>query len=267
MDPTTVLSQARSALEVTARRTAGLIRSLPDLDGRIPASEWTVREAAVHLVNHAGLHTEIAEGLASPIGSVAREALAAENATRIADIPEAAADKVASLLTDAVAGLLEATANRSGHQPVQFHAGVSLDLAALVCISLGEQLLHGYDIATALGAPWPIEPVHADLVIYGYGAYYGSMVDPEMAHGVTAGFGIDLRGGSSFTVRFNDGGYRLERPRSGPADCTISADPVAFLLMWSGRMSPWEAIALNLYVADGQDQRLGLHFMEFFVYP
>jgi hypothetical protein len=217
-------------------------------------------------VNHAGLHTEIAEGLASPIGSVAREALAAENTARIADIPEAGAEKVAALLTDAVAGLLEATANRSGHQPVQFHGGVSLDLAALVCISLGEQILHGYDIATALGAPWPIEPGHADLVIYGYGPYYGSMVDPEMAQ-VTVGFGIDLRAGSSFTVRFDDGGYRLERPRSGPVDCTISADPVAFLLMWSGRMSPWEAIALNLFVVDGLDSSLGLRFMELFAYP
>ena len=266
MDPTTVLSQARSALEVTTARTAGLIRSRPDLDGRIPGSEWTVREAAVHLVNHAGLHTEIAEGLASPIASVARESLAAENAARIADIPEADAEKVASLLTDAVAGLLEATANRSGHQPVQFHAGVSLDLAALVCISLGEQLLHGYDIASALGDPWPIDPVHADLVIYGYGPYYGSMVDPATAHGVTAGFGIDLRGGSSFTVRFDDG-YRLEPPGSGPVDCTISADPVAFLLMWSGRMSPWEAVALNLYGAGGRDSMSGLRFMELFACP
>jgi Mycothiol maleylpyruvate isomerase N-terminal domain/SCP-2 sterol transfer family len=267
MDPTTVLSQARSALEVTARRTAQLIRSLPDLDRRIPGSEWTVREAAVHLVNHAGLHTEIAEGLASPIASVTKEALAAENSARIADIPEAGGEKVASLLTDAVAGLLEATVNRSGHQPVQFHAGLSLDLAALACISLGEQILHGYDIATALGAPWPIEPAHADLAIHGYGPYYGCMVDPEMAHGVTAGFGIYLRGGSSFTVRFDDGGYRLEPPHSGPVDCTIAADPVAFLLMWSGRMSPWEAIALNLYVADGQDSSLGLRFMELFAYP
>jgi uncharacterized protein (TIGR03083 family) len=267
MDPTTVLSQARSALEATARRTAGLIRSLPDLDGRIPASEWTVREAAVHLVNQAGLHTEIAEGLASPIGSVDRDALAAENAARIADIPETDATKVASLLTDAVAGLLEATANRPAHQPVQFHAGVSLDLAALVCISLGEQLLHGYDIATAVGAPWPIEPVHADLVVHGYGPYYGSMVDPEMARGVTATFGVDLRDGSSFTVRFHDGGHRLEPSRSGPVDCTISADPVAFLLMWSGRMSAWEAIALNLYVADGKDSRLGPRFMDLFAAP
>ena len=37
--------------------------------------------------------------------------------------------------------------------------------------------------------------------------------------------------------------------------------------MWSGRMTLWEAIALNLYVADGQDSRLGLHFMELFEYP
>jgi hypothetical protein len=267
MDPTMVLSQARSALENTARRTTGLIRHLPHLDGQIPGSEWTVREAAVHLVSHAGLHTEIAEGLGSPIESLSREALAAENTARIADIPETDAATVASLLTDAVAGLLEATADRPGYQPVVFHAGVTLDLAALVCISLGEQLLHGYDIATALGAPWPIQPSHADLVLYGYRPYYGNMVRSELARGFTADYGIELRGGSSFTVRFNDGIYRVEPPRAGPVDCMISADPVAFLLMWSGRMSPWQGIALGLYVAEGQNPKLGAHFMELFDCP
>jgi hypothetical protein len=59
----------------------------------------------------------------------------------------------------------------------------------------------------------------------------------------------------------------LEPPGSGPVDCTISADPVAFLLVWSGRMNQWEAIALGVYGIDGRDSGLGLRFMNLFAYP
>lgn len=50
-----------------------------------------------------------------------------------------------------------------------FHAGLPFDLARLVCVALGEQLLHGYDVATAVGRPWPIDPAPAQPVLYGYG--------------------------------------------------------------------------------------------------
>lgn len=48
----------------------------------------------------------------------------------------------------------------------------TLNLDALVCVYLGEVLLHGYDIATAVAAPWPIDPTHAQLILYGYGPCY-----------------------------------------------------------------------------------------------
>jgi hypothetical protein len=267
MSPTTVLAQARSALEATARQTADLIRSLPDLHAPIPGSEWTVREAAVHLVNLAGIYTDIADGMPSPIESMTREALGNQNARRLGDIPESDPEKVAGLLTEAVAGLLEATACRSGDQAVVFHAGVSLDLADLMCISLGEHLLHGYDIARAVGFPWPIDPLHARLVLSGYGPCYESWLNDEAAAGLTASYGIELRGGNAFTVRFSAGGCHLEPRDSGVVDCTISADPVAFLLVRSGRMTQWEAIALGLYSTTGPMPELGLAFMDLFAYP
>src|SRR5437867_13406368 len=114
MDPTTVLSEARAALEAAARRTAALLRCLADLNVPVPGSEWTVRETAVHLVNTAGVHRDIAEGVPSPIESLAREAVAATNTGRLADIPEGDPEKVAGLLTEAVAAFLEATAYRFG---------------------------------------------------------------------------------------------------------------------------------------------------------
>jgi mycothiol maleylpyruvate isomerase-like protein/SCP-2 sterol transfer family protein len=267
MSSATVLAQARAALEATARQTADLLRSLPNLHAPIPGSEWTVREAAVHLVNLAGISMDIADGMPSPIGSMTKEALRDQNARRLGDIPESDPEKVAGLLTEAVAGLLEATACRSADQAVIFHAGVTMDLAGLMCISLGEHLLHGYDIARAAGAPWPIDPLAAHLVLSGYGRCYGSWVKGEAASGLTTSYRIKLRGGGDFTVRLSDGVCRTEPRDTGAADCTIAADPVAYLLVCSGRMTQWDAIALGLYRVEGPVPELGLTFMDLFAYP
>jgi uncharacterized protein (TIGR03083 family) len=268
LDPTTILAEARSALEATASRTAELVRSLPDLNVPLPSqSEWTAREAAIHLVNYAGVYTDIANGAPSPVAIQAKESLAAENARRIAEIPERDPEKVAHLMTEGVAGFLEATAGRSGDQRVVFHENTPMDLAGLVCICVGEHLLHGYDIATAVRSPWPIDPLHAELVLYGYGPVYANVLNPATTKGLTASYGIELRGGPSFTVRFVDGKYGLEPPDSGPVDCTISADPAAYLLVGAGRISQWEAIALGLIGAGGARPELALGFVPLFVYP
>lgn len=267
MNPTTVLPQARSALEATARRTAELIRSLPDLDVPIPGSEWTVREAGAHLVNTAGVHRDIAEGTPSPMESLTPEAMAAANAGRLADIPESDPGKMAGLLTEGVAEFLEATAHRAGDEEISFHAGLRGDLAVLTCISLGELVLHGYDMATAVRSPWPIDPQHAELVLYGYRVYFGGLLDPETVRGLTASYAIELTTGGSFVVSFVDGQYRIDAVASETADCSISADPVAFLLAASGRITEWEAIALGAFRAEGCRPDLALNFMNIFAYP
>jgi hypothetical protein len=268
MDPTTILAEARLALEATAGRAAAMLRALPDLETPLlNSSYWTVREAVVHLVNYPGIYADIAQGMASPVRELTRENLAAENDQRIADIPETDPAALADLLLESVDGLLEGTATLPGDQPVVFHGGAGLDVAGLVGIALGEQLLHGYDIAAAVGAPWSIDPGHAQLVLYGYAPCYGHIVNPKTAQGLNAGFGIEIRGGAAFTVRFTDGVYGVEPAGSLPIDCTISADPAAFLLVGSGRLSQWPAIALGLFSPGGSEPALALRFLDLFVYP
>jgi len=267
MDPTTILSSARDALEVVAGRVATVVRALPDLTTPLANSEhWTVREAAVHLVNYAGIYADIAQGMESPVRALNRENLLVENDMRIADVPETDPAKVADLLLEAVDTLLEGTASLPGEQPVVFHGGTPLDVAGLVGNSLGEFMLHGYDIAEAAGVPWPIDPEHAQLVLYGYAPCYGKIVNPKTAQGLNAGFGVEIRGGAAFTVRFTDGVYGVE-PAGSAVDCTISADPAAFLLVGSGRLSPWSAMALGLFAPGGADPKLALGFLDLFVYP
>lgn len=267
MDSTGILADARSALEAVTKRTVALLRSLPEANVPIPNSDWTVRDAAVHLANYGPVYAEIARGTPSPVASLAVADLAAENAGRAADIAETDPGKLADLAAEEASSLLEAVAGRRGDQAVIFHQGIHLDVAGLVCIALGEQVLHGYDMALAVGRPWAIDPLHVGLILYGYGPLFPAIVDPETARGVTCGFGIELRGGGCLTVRFTDGSCAIEPPDSGPVDCTISADPVAFLLVGSGRLSQWTAISLGLLEGGGKRPELAFGFAGLFAYP
>ncbi|HKN38364.1 MAG TPA: SCP2 sterol-binding domain-containing protein, partial [Acidimicrobiia bacterium] len=90
---------------------------------------------------------------------------------------------------------------------------------------------------------------------------------PERTRALSASFGIALRGAGEMTVRFTNGTYGLEEAGTGPVDATISADPVAFLMVGTGRLSRYEAIALGLLSAGGDRPDLGTAFFDFFVFP
>ena len=165
-----LLVEARRALQRAAGRVADLFRSLPDLAGDIPRSDWTVHEVGAHLLTGTTLCADIATGMPSPVSGLARDTLAAENAARIADIPEADPVTLARLLEDAVDRVLHVTAHRRGDEIVTWHGGRRIPLAQLVAICLGEQLLHGFDIAAATGRSWTIEPAHVRLVVGVYAA-------------------------------------------------------------------------------------------------
>jgi uncharacterized protein (TIGR03083 family) len=267
MDPDDILAQARIALATLSAHTTDLLRSVPHSAAAIPGARWSVREAAVHLVNLAAVNTDVAVGLPSPRLSLGSEAVALDNDRRIADVPEADPEKLARLVAEAIDRFLDVTADRPGDQEVTFHCGLRINLASLACVELGEVALHGYDMASAVGFPWPIDPVHAQLILAGYGPCFGEVVNHERAQALTAGFAIELRDGPSFTVRFVEGVYSVEPPDSGPVNCNISADPVAFLMVGSGRLSPRAAGALGLMTVSGDNPELGLGFSDLFLYP
>jgi hypothetical protein len=165
-----LLADARRALQRAAGRVTDLLRSLPDLDVDIPRSDWTVREAAAHLLTGTTLCADIATGMPSPVSGLAPGTLAADNAARIADILESDPTRLARLLEDAVDRVLGVTAHRKGEEIVVWHGALRVPLSHLVALCLGEQLLHGFDMATAAGRPWTIEPDHVRLVVSAYAA-------------------------------------------------------------------------------------------------
>ncbi len=272
-DTTIVVDQARAALETLAARTSDLLCALPSTDLPIPSSEWTVRDAAAHLVNGSTVYCEIANGVPSPIdiqagdGEAFRDTAAVISRQMLADIPETDPARLARLIVDAARRFVDTMAGRPDDQLVAWHCGLPLRNADLLCIIVGEHLLHGYDMALAVGTPWLIDPAHAALVLGGYAPIYCLCINLETTRGLNVAYEIELRGLGRSVVRFVDGEYRLEPADSGPVDCIISADPVAYLLVGAGRLSLGSAIALGLLSAGGPQPELAWRFNDLFIYP
>ena len=267
MDATELLGQSRDAIAGATERVAELIASIPDPLALAPDSPWTVRDFAAHLILAGGQYTDMAHGVPSPYQSVEPTYLHAEFTRRQADIAETDPTKLSRLFVDAMEGYLDATSDLPGDTPVIMHGQNPYTVAGMAGVLLGEELLHGYDIATAIGRPWPLDPADTELVLAAYAPVLGFLLNPETTPGLSAGFGIELRGIREMTVRFTDGVYGLEEAGAAPVDATISADPVAFLMVGAGRLSRYQAIALGLLSVGGNRPDLAIGFWDLFLYP
>ena len=191
----------------------------------------------------------------------------AEFTRRNADITETDPRKLSRLVADEMENFIDATSDIPGDTPVMMHGQNPFTVAGAAGVLLGEEMLHGYDIATAIGRPWPLDPADTAIVLAAYGPALGFLLNPETTRGLSAGFGIELRGIGEMTVRFTDGVYGLEEAGAAPVDATISADPVAFLMVGTHRLSRYQAIALGLLSVGGNDPDLAIRFWDLFLYP
>lgn len=266
MDQTEMLSQGRHSLMSATERMASLLVAAPDIGIPAQRCEWSLREVAAHLITGAPMFADMANGVPGPCASLERGYVKEFCERRIDDLPETDSVRLSRLLLDGVEDFLDTTIDRSGEDPVIFHAGLPHTLFGLVGIYLGEVLLHGYDMASALGRPWPIDPGDASLVLASYTPNFGALVDTERTRGLTAAVGIDLRGAGVMTARFTDGAFGIEAG-GGQVDATLSAEPVAFLMVASGRLSRCEAVALGAVTLGGDRPDLAFDFPTFFIYP
>jgi putative sterol carrier protein len=79
-------------------------------------------------------------------------------------------------------------------------------------------------------------------------------------------FEIRLRGGPSYRLEIS-GDAATVGPTSGPVDCVISADPVAFLNVGYGRANPLVAALTGKLVARGRKPWRGAAFGKLFAAP
>ncbi len=250
-----MLGAALEDLATAGRTVTELLGSGPDPDLMATAA-WSVRQVAVHLVAGAGMYSACLRGQPSPLQDMRPNTLSAFNRGAFVALTERDVRALALLhqraLVEVEAAALEGTAVRN----VPFHAGHERPVEWMVTAMATEQLLHGWDIARAIGVDWrPRAALSARL-----SAFFAHMA-PSLYRGEKAtiregSYWISPEGGDGWGFDL-DGDQVLPRTDGLNARCRVAGDGFE-LMLWTSRRAYWKDLALT---ASGEAADLAAEVM------
>ena len=258
-------ARARSALAAAVVRGAQLWRGIADSSAPVPGLAWTAGQTAAHVVADMGEYSEVltrpvngeTAELNIPDGSPARARNSA-NDRHLVDVPERDMRRLADLLEAAAAKYLAAASAIDTSERVALLTtdGLVLEPAVMTCLLLGEQLVHGLDIARAAHRPWNIERDDALLAIPAALSLVPKYLRPRTTN---ASFELRLRGAPRYRVAIANG-TGVVTVAGKKADCVITADPVTFLLLGLNRVPQLPQLLRGKLRAGGRKPWLAAKF-------
>jgi hypothetical protein len=255
-----------TALRGAVARSADLWRRIDKPDILAPGLIWTAAETAAHVVGdlrdytqaltrhtngymtHANPPTESPSRLSAKVNARHLDEVPERNMQRLADMLEVTADAYLAAATVADPSAQIATPN-----------GLMIGPPTMATLLLGEQLIHGLDISRTAKLPWPIAAADAFLVIPGVLAVTPQYLRPNRSTGVRVSFELRMRGGPSYRLAV-DGSTAAVTAAGQQADCVITADPVAFLLLGYGRIGQLAPVLRGQLRAGGRKPWLAVKF-------
>jgi hypothetical protein len=255
-----------NALRGAVTRSADLWRHIDKPDAPAPGLIWTAAETAAHVVGdlrdytqaltrhangymtHANRPTESPSRLSAKVNARHLEEVPERNLHRLADVLEASSDAYLNAAATADPSVDIATPN-----------GLVIGPSTMAALLLGEQLIHGLDISRTAKIGWPIAAADAFLVIPGVLTVAPQYLRPHRAAGVHLSFELRMRGGASYRLAVDDG-TAVVTAAGEKADCVITADPVAFLLLGYGRISQLSPVLRGQLRLGGRKPWLAMKF-------
>jgi uncharacterized protein (TIGR03083 family) len=270
---TTSSLTAGQALQEAAERTAGLLRAVHRPDAPVPGLAWTVSQTAAHMAAELRDYAAFTRGEQDPGAALApggketaAQRNAAANTAQLARFTERDLSRLASMMVPAADDFAAAAGRCRPGDRILASNGLYMTVPTMTAALLGELLIHGLDIARAAKIPWPISRADALHVIAGVMAMVPDYLDRRRAAGRHVSYELRLRGGPRYHITIDDGTAAVTGP--GPrADCWISADPAAFLLVGYGRAGQWTQIIRGNLLAGGRKPWLGPAFGQLITSP
>ncbi|AGJ58336.1 hypothetical protein F750_5908 [Streptomyces sp. PAMC 26508] len=254
------------ALRATAEEIAQLLRRAPDTGAAVPGLVWTVGERAAHLAQANELMADVAAGRPRRHGDGTPEGIAAANEQALDAFAERRAAPLAAMIVTRTEAYLEAVASHPAEETLLTPMG-PMDRVVLGSYLLTHMLGHGFDLARALKRPHMVDRARARLTLPFLLEAMPRVTDAAATAGLDARYAVRLWGGGRFGVTFTDGTATVGHAFPDRPDCTISIEPVTFLLMALGRCSPAGAMARGRVLAWGRRPWLGPRFPEYFTAP
>jgi putative sterol carrier protein len=264
-------AHARAALADAVTRSAKLWRSITDPAAPVPGLAWTAAQTAAHVVGDMREYTDALTkhlngdrpGLKIPDGSPAR-ARTAVNDRHLIDVSERDPRRLAAMLEQTAASYLAAAADieaidTSERAAILTADGLVLEPAVMTCLLLGEQLVHGLDIARAARRPWTIDRDDALLVIPAVLSLAPKYLQPTRTKKLNISFELRMRGGCRYRMAITNG-TGVVTAAGEKADCVITADPVTFLLLGLGRVPQFAQLLRGRLRAGGRKPWLAAKF-------
>jgi uncharacterized protein (TIGR03083 family) len=244
-------------LQSVARGTGRLAAIRRELDRSTAdiaeVGDWTLSQTMAHVIGTARLYRRMLTGWASPVQVGGLPTL---NAGFFAGLVEDHPDVLADLLEEAVDTYAAEALGVGPDTICGFHMGLQLDVVTVTAFLANEVLMHGWDIAHAVGMAFADDEAAVavlDILI----PLLASLVDPD-ALKLGGRVAIRLEGGVSH-------GYELAPEGAtymagGPGvdfDCIVDG-PAFVLLLWRGGRSQWPGAGLR---ASGARPELAASFV------
>jgi putative sterol carrier protein len=252
---------ALAALRAGVTRSAHLWRSSGDPHAPVPGLDWTVAETAAHVVGDLREFTHaLGEGGGPAVGTGSPSRRGAEvNARHLQTVPERDMALLADMLEERAEQYLATVARTDENAQIPTANGLVLIPSVMTSLLLGEQVMHGQDIALASAARWCVSRADALLVIPGVLAVTPEYLHPKRSAGVTVSFELRIRGGGRYRLAVDNGSAEITAAGE-KADCVINADPVAFLELGYGRIPQWRPIISGKMFPAGRKPWLAAKF-------
>jgi hypothetical protein len=262
----------QTALRDAAGRSAELLRRVGDGAVPVPGLTWTAAETAAHMIgelrdytqaltrhtNGYMTHANRTQESPSEMGAVV-------NARQLVEVAERDMGRLADMVVAAAETYLAAAAVADEEATIPVANGLVLNPATMTSLLLGEQVVHGLDVARAARTRWDIRPRDALMVIPG-----ALSVAPHYltrsALTTRASYELRIRGANGYRMAV-DHGKATVTAAGERADCVITADPVAFMLLGFGRISQWPPILRGKLRAGGRKPWLAMKFATLLASP
>lgn len=164
--------EVRIAVARVCESFAAMVRSAPSSGRTMATAEWTVSDTAAHVTAISFLYSVLIRqdgtprplpGLQDTISATTVDNIGVLNEQVLSLFTDRDPEVLATRLGECVSDILASTQDLDPSGPVGWLGGSTVPRAGIVAHLLNELLIHGRDIARALGRPWTIRPADAAL--------------------------------------------------------------------------------------------------------